>query len=61
MKPISRFKASLFVTYSIIQNIIGSEMQIRTSPLNGQCKKKKKKVTQHRRIYTNIGYKINIK
>ncbi len=33
----------LFVTYTIIQGIIGSEMLIRTGPLNGKCKKKKKK------------------
>ncbi len=32
----------LFVTYIIIQGIIGSEMLIRTGPLNGKCKKKKK-------------------
>ncbi len=31
----------LFVTYTIIQGIIGSEMLIRTGPLNGKCKKKK--------------------
>ncbi len=29
----------LFVTYTIIQGIIGSEMLIRTGPLNGKCKK----------------------
>ncbi len=29
----------LFVTYIIIQGIIGSEMLIRTGPLNGKCKK----------------------
>ncbi len=34
------FKVLLFVTYSIIQDIISSEMKIRTGPLNGQCKKK---------------------
>ncbi len=33
----TRFKVLLFVTYSIIQDIISSE--IRTGPLNGQCKK----------------------
>ncbi len=32
----------LFVTYIIIQGIIGSEMLIRTGPLNGKCKKIKK-------------------
>ncbi len=36
-----RFKVILFVTYSIIQDIISSEMKIRTGPLNGQCKKNK--------------------
>ncbi len=38
----SRFKVQgslLFVTYTIIQGIIGSEMLIRTGPLNGKCKK----------------------
>ncbi len=38
----SRFKVQgslLFVTYIIIQGIIGSEMLIRTGPLNGKCKK----------------------
>ncbi len=42
----ARFKVQgslLFVTYIIIQGIIGSEMLIRTGPLNGKCKKKKKK------------------
>ncbi len=34
----SRFKVLLFIIYSIIQDIISSE--IRTGPLNGQCKKK---------------------
>ncbi len=41
-----RFKVQsslLFVTYTIIQGIIGSEMLIRTGPLNGKCKKKLKK------------------
>ncbi len=40
----SRFKVQgslLFVTYIIIQGIIGSEMLIRTGPLNGKCKKLK--------------------
>ncbi len=32
----------LFVTYTIIQGIISSEMLVRTGPLNGKCKKKKK-------------------
>ncbi len=39
----SRFKVQgslLFVTYTIIQGIIGSEMLVRTGPLNGKCKKK---------------------
>ncbi len=39
----TRFKVQgslLFVTYIIIQGIIGSEMLIRTGPLNGKCKKK---------------------
>ncbi len=31
----------LFVTYTIIQGIISSEMLIRTGPLNGKCKKNK--------------------
>ncbi len=31
----------LFVTYTIIQGIIGSEMLVRTGPLNGKCKKEK--------------------
>ncbi len=31
----------LFVTYTIIQGIISSEMLVRTGPLNGKCKKKK--------------------
>ncbi len=38
----SRFKVQgscLFVTYTIIQGIISSEMEVRTGPLNGQCKK----------------------
>ncbi len=37
-----RFKVQgscLFVTYTIIQGIISSEMEVRTGPLNGQCKK----------------------
>ncbi len=37
-----RFKVQgslLFVTYTIIQGIISSEMWVRTGPLNGQCKK----------------------
>ncbi len=41
----SRFKVQgslLFVTYTIIQGIIGSEMLVRTGPLNGKCKKEKK-------------------
>ncbi len=41
----SRFKVQgscLFVTYTIIQGIISSEMEVRTGPLNGQCKKNKK-------------------
>ncbi len=29
----------LFVIYTIIQGIISSEMEVRTGPLNGQCKK----------------------
>ncbi len=39
MQQGSRFKVLLFVTYSIIQDIISSEMYIRTGPLNGQSKK----------------------
>ncbi len=38
----TRFKVQgslLFVTYTIIQGIIGSEMLVRTGPLNGKCKK----------------------
>ncbi len=36
----SSFQGSrLFVTYTIIQGIISSEMEVRTGPLNGQCKK----------------------
>ncbi len=36
------FKGSLlFVTYTIIQGIIGSEMLVGTGPLNGKCKKEK--------------------
>ncbi len=36
----SRVQGScLFVTYTIIQGIISSEMEVRTGPLNGQCKK----------------------
>ncbi len=31
----------LFVTYTIIQDIIGSEMLVGTGPLNGKCKKEK--------------------
>ncbi len=31
----------LFVTYTIIQGIIGSEMLVGTGPLNGKCKKEK--------------------
>ncbi len=41
---IRRFKVQgslLFVTYTIIQGIISSEMLVRTGPLNGKCKKKK--------------------
>ncbi len=41
---VSRFKVQgslLFVTYTIIQGIIGSEMLVRTGPLNGKCKKEK--------------------
>ncbi len=41
-----RFKVQgsrLFVTYTIIQGIISSEMEVRTGPLNGQCKKNKNK------------------
>ncbi len=35
------FKGTLlFVTYTIIQGIISSEMLVRTGPLNGKCKKK---------------------
>ncbi len=40
----SRFKVQgslLFVTYTIIQGIIGSEMLVGTGPLNGKCKKEK--------------------
>ncbi len=40
----TRFKVQgslLFVTYTIIQGIIGSEMLVRTGPLNGKCKKEK--------------------
>ncbi len=38
----SRVQGSLlFVTYTIIQGIIGSEMLVRTGPLNGKCKKEK--------------------
>ncbi len=40
----SRFSVQgslLFVTYTIIQGIIGSEMLVRTGPLNGKCKKEK--------------------
>ncbi len=44
-KPVEhRFKVQgslLFVTYTIIQGIIGSEMLVRTGPLNGKCKKEK--------------------
>ncbi len=43
-QTISRFKVQgslLFVTYTIIQGIIGSEMLVRTGPLNGKCKKEK--------------------
>ncbi len=42
----SRFKVQgslLFVTYTIIQGIISSEMLVRTGPLNGKCKKIKNK------------------
>ncbi len=41
-RSISRFKVQgslLFVTYTIIQGIISSEMLVRTGPLNGKCKK----------------------
>ncbi len=40
----TRFKVQgslLFVTYTIIQDIIGSEMLVGTGPLNGKCKKEK--------------------
>ncbi len=40
--PTMRFKVQgslLFVTYTIIQGIISSEMLVRTGPLNGKCKK----------------------
>ncbi len=39
---LDRFKVQgslLFVTYTIIQGIISSEMLVRTGPLNGKCKK----------------------
>ncbi len=45
-RSFSRFKVQgscLFVTYTIIQGIISSEMEVRTGPLNGQCKKNKNK------------------
>ncbi len=35
----SRFKVLFFITYSIIQDIISSEMSIRSGPLNEQYKK----------------------
>ncbi len=41
----------LFVTYTIIQGIISSEMEVRTGPLNGQCKKKKKKMMHNTGAY----------
>ncbi len=44
LKEGSRFKVQgslLFVTYTIIQGIIGSEMLVGTGPLNGKCKKEK--------------------
>jgi len=44
LRETSRFKVQgslLFVTYTIIQGIIGSEMLVRTGPLNGKCKKEK--------------------
>ncbi len=46
MQVCSRFKVQgslLFVTYTIIQGIISSEMLVRTGPLNGKCKKIKNK------------------
>ncbi len=45
----------LFVTYTIIQGIISSEMEVRTGPLNGQCKKINKRwyITQEHNL--NIG------
>ncbi len=40
--PAFKVQGSLsFVTYTIIQGIISSEMLVRTGPLNGKCKKKK--------------------
>ncbi len=50
-----RFKVQgslLFVTYIIIQGIIGSEMLIRTGPLNGKCKKNKIKHNNIKAIKT---------
>ncbi len=41
--PIKVQGSCLFVTYTIIQGIISSEMEVRTGPLNGQCKKNKNK------------------
>ncbi len=55
MYEVARFKVILFVTYSIIQDIISSEMYIRTGPLNGQCKKIKLKMKHNKRIYINKG------
>ncbi len=40
----------LFVTYIIIQGIIGSEMLIRTGPLNGKCKKNKIKIKHNNNV-----------
>ncbi len=41
----------LFVTYTIIQGIINSEMLFRTGPLNGKCKKIK---NNNNKIKNNI-------
>ncbi len=40
-KPVAYQGSLLFVTYTIIQGIIGSEMLVGTGPLNGKCKKEK--------------------
>ncbi len=49
----------LLVTYLIIQNIISSEMYVRSGQVRSMDSAKY--VTQHKRIYINIGKKLIIR